>query len=301
VLQLFSLAGIFIVNLIIPFAAQSEWTGSLCNVHKNACIAHCASSVSEHDASCAEQCDIAAQACDASAQSKWRWEQSMKRCLSLPSYRQNYKIDIAVAWRKRKWPYRLNLLTLRHFRENIPSLDRQPLDEKSRTREVSRELRFAQKITSDLIANLGDPSPEKDPADLFSSIATGVSAYQVLSDAASRAILTVLANQGGRGALIQTAILVKQAAEESNTSSDLRRQAVDILKRTDTLIAQISNFQAMIGKIQHDNEDKELDYIFRTVQIARELCSKSIRELPFAKVNSHLQRLRVFSSASGTV
>jgi hypothetical protein len=279
--ELYFMVGTLLVELVAPTSAQSEWTGSLCNVNKNACITHCAKPASESDAQCVQQCGIAEQACGALAQSELRWHQSMKRCLSLPLDRQSYKADIAVAWRKKETALQAELLILRHFRDRVQTLDSRASDEKSRLRELSRELGFVERITSDLIVDLGGLSlgNHKDTTDLFNRIATGTSAYQVLSDAASGAILTALGNQGGRDAVIRTAVLVNQAADElktfSGSDSDVPRRTDDILNKMDTLVAQILNFQATIRKIQRDDEAEELDSMFRPVQIARDLCSRS--------------------------
>ena len=281
--ELFTVIEIALAISTIPNVAWSEWNGTVCNAEKIKCVSGCTEKTprAPGEAECSRHCDIAAQTCITLARGQLRWEQAMKRCISLPQDRDSFRDVIVLAWRRKEVALQAEVLTIQHFRASLQTTEGRSGDDRSRERELAKETEVVAKNTSDLIADWGGLSPadSDEPRDIFNEVAGGKSAYQVLTDAASKAVVDSLKDRPERAAVVQEAKAMKDLFENFKFSSyadgGMTMGRAETEQKMESLSARILSFQGKIDEFQRDYQSIEVDSLFRSVQTARAFCNAS--------------------------
>jgi hypothetical protein len=266
-------------------SARSEWTGANCFGDKLKCLNACSAkgADSARNDECLRDCEAKNAVCTSLAESRLRAEQWKKRCFSLPDQRKYFGDIIKLAWRQAAAALQAELMALRYFEARLKTPSPHGVNESTRTRELAEQIVNLNKATDDFSHRLGAASPAStvDAADkIFGDISKGASAFEVLSDAASKVVADAL--MGGpemRASVVEdtkslrdSAVSLKQRIDED---AELSAAEETMQTSLNSLEWRILELQRTIDHIQGANEVSEIDALFREVQVARKLCKDS--------------------------
>jgi hypothetical protein len=265
--------------------ARSEWTGTNCFSDKLKCLNACSAKAAEgaRNDECSRECDAKSAVCTSLAQSRLRTEQWKKRCFSLPDDKKYFADIIKLAWRQAAAALQAELMALRYFEARLQTPNPHGVNESTRTRELAEQIANLNKATDDYShrLNAAYPASTVGVADrIFGDISKGASAFDVLSDAASKVVADALIDEPERRAsIVEDTKSLRESAEalKQRIDEDAELSAAKEAMQThiSDLRSRILELQRTIDHIQSDNEASGIDTLFREVQAARKLCKDS--------------------------
>jgi hypothetical protein len=263
-------------------SAHGEQVRNQCFVLKTACMGSCRDRKGYPDKDeCTRKCQVDMDACKESFQLELKTTSWKKRCLSLPSEERYFVDVIALAWRRASAMLRAQSLQLDYVERRIREIGAEVNG--PRTREISSLVSTLDVTNAEFLkffTIVSDNDPQRAANDLYVEISSGQSAFDVLSDGASRLVVSALF-QGAN----ETSSLVNNAQALTSMAHDFD-QAIgkhgDILSARAALLLSLTNLRSAISllnsnfaRIRGAQESQQPKQLLNEVLAAQNMCSLS--------------------------